>query len=95
MPNLHTMALWNGGKGEACAFVYRQQSNSPSIAWRGTWAMKLELRVIPAWDRAASRCIRNLLLVELELLCRGTISSHGDAIHHLGLPSGVVDAVSL
>lgn len=25
MPSLHTMAIWNGGNGEACGFIYRKQ----------------------------------------------------------------------
>ncbi|KAK4142666.1 uncharacterized protein C8A04DRAFT_38061 [Dichotomopilus funicola] len=41
MPKLQTMVLWNGGKGEACAFIYRRDIEKPSIIWRSTWVMNL------------------------------------------------------
>lgn len=95
MPKLHTMTLWNGGRGEACAFTYRRQGGKCPITWRGTWDLKPESCVVQAWERVASKYSVYSVWVESQLLRRGTISSHGDAIHQLDLPSGVVDPVSL
>lgn len=94
MPRLQIMALWNGWRGEACAFVYRKESNYPSITWRGTWDMKLESRVIQAWGKVASKYTPYEIRVENQLL-HCLINSHGDAIHQLDLPRGVIDPVSL
>jgi hypothetical protein len=49
------MALWNCGKGEACAFTYRREGNKPSVIWRGTWDVELEPRVVQAWGKVASK----------------------------------------
>ncbi|KAK1772839.1 hypothetical protein QBC33DRAFT_31227 [Phialemonium atrogriseum] len=98
MPKLHTMALWNGGKGQACAFIYRRDFGKTSIVWRGTWEMNLEPRVIRAWERVVSTLEYTTsysLRVESQPLCPGIIGSHGDAIHQLDLPIGVVDPTSL
>lgn len=95
MPKLHTMAIWNGGKGEACAFIYRRDSGKPSIVWRSTWAVKLDPGVIQAWERVASKYTTYPLRVESEPVCRCIIGSHGDAIYYLGLPDEVVDPISL
>jgi hypothetical protein len=46
MPRLHTMVLWNCGKGEACVFMYHKEEGKPLIIWRGTWDIKLEPREI-------------------------------------------------
>lgn len=95
MPRLHTMALWNGGKEEACAFIYCKGCHNPSITWRGTWDLKLEPRVIQAWEMVASKYTSGELRVEKQPLYCGVVNSHGDTIHHLDLPPGVIDPVSL
>lgn len=95
MPKLHTMALWNGGKGEAYAFIYRRDFEKPSIIWRSTWVVNLEPSVIQAWERVASKYTPYSLRFESEPLCCGIIGSHGDAIYQLGLPREVVNPISL
>ncbi|KAF4463384.1 F-box domain-containing [Fusarium albosuccineum] len=92
MPELQTMALWNGAKGEACAFTYRRGDGS--ITWRGTWDMKLEPCVIEAWRRVVYQYSRQAFRAKSEII-GSRILSHGDAIHHLDLPAGVIDPVSL
>ncbi|KAF5006195.1 hypothetical protein FDECE_7418 [Fusarium decemcellulare] len=92
MPELQTMAFWNGAKGEACAFTYRRGDGS--ITWRATWDMKLEPCVIEAWRRVIYQYSRQAFRVKSEII-GSRILSHGDAIHHLDLPAGVIDPVSL
>ena len=95
MPRLHTVAIWNGWKGEAAVFMYRKGCTDPSIVWRGTWDLKLEPRVIEAWAKVAAKYTLFELRVEKQKLRRDKISSHGEAIHYLDLPPGVIDPVSL
>ncbi|CAG9972365.1 unnamed protein product [Clonostachys byssicola] len=91
MPKLETMNIWSGLKGEACAFMYRQ--NDSSITWRGTWEFEFSRDIIQRWKKVVARFAREELQVRLQLLdCE--ILSHGDAIHHLSLDC-VIDPVSL
>ncbi|KAG8428008.1 hypothetical protein J3459_006139 [Metarhizium acridum] len=91
MPRLETMTIWNGAKGEACAFTWCRQG--ALISWRGTWGLKLEPSVLDAWKTVAFEYAHHELTVNTELLAH-KIDSHGDAIQHLGLHS-VVDDMSL
>ena len=91
MPELETMTLWNGAKGEACAFTWCRQD--ASISWRGTWDFKLHPSVIKDWKKVAYKYARLEFTVNEELLTQ-EIRSHGEAIQYLGLHS-VVDDVSL
>lgn len=91
MTELETMTLWNGARGEACAFVWCRQS--ASISWRTTWDSKLEPSVLDAWKWVAYKYSRHEFKVNMELLTQ-EIRSHGDAIQYLGLHS-VVDDISL
>lgn len=91
MPKLETMTLWNGARAQGCALVWCRES--ALLSWRGTWEIKLEHGVIAAWRKVAYEYSRYELRVEKELLAH-TISSHGDAVHYLGLHS-VVDDISL
>lgn len=98
MPKLHTLVLWNGGKGHACAFIYRwSERNGASIIWRGTWHLTLGPGVIDAWRLVASESPRSRVS-ELRVVqehVQGVIASHGDAIHYLDLPCRVVESESL
>ncbi|KAH6892379.1 hypothetical protein B0T10DRAFT_559966 [Thelonectria olida] len=95
MPKLQTMVLWNGAVGEACAFAFCKEYASASIAWRGTWELKLRPDILQAWTRVADESGRYQLRVETELVQDSDIPSHGYAVHYLNLPSFVVDPVSL
>ncbi|KAK2736570.1 hypothetical protein CKAH01_07770 [Colletotrichum kahawae] len=95
MPNLHTMVIWNGRKGEAFKFFYRAKSSHTCIGWRGTWDLKLDTKVIRNWQRVADKHTRHDLRVSPEPLILDSIGSHADAIDLLDLPSGVVHPVSL
>ncbi|KAF4997771.1 hypothetical protein FDECE_11993 [Fusarium decemcellulare] len=55
MPRMHTFVLWNGGKGHACAFIYRNDGDTASITWRGTWHLELNSREVESWQLAASK----------------------------------------
>jgi hypothetical protein len=56
MPRLHTMVLWNGRRGNACAFVYHHQDRGhPQIVWRSTWDLELTHTVVEAWQTVASQ----------------------------------------
>ncbi|OBS28219.1 hypothetical protein FPOA_02160 [Fusarium poae] len=93
MPNLETMTLWNGSRGEACSFTYRclrhsrrRRDRYASITWRGTWELELSPALEAAWGGASIKIEQYLLTDE--------IRSHGDAIECLGLRH-VVDDISL
>ncbi|KAJ1708527.1 hypothetical protein NYO67_9305 [Aspergillus flavus] len=92
MPRLQTMALWNGGKRDACGFMFRKGRNNPTITLRSTWDINLQYKTIKIWRRVASL---NGLRIEMRMLRGDIINSHGDAIYHLGLNHGVIDPVSL
>jgi hypothetical protein len=95
MPQLETLALWTGKKGEAAAVIYHRKpaSRRATLTWRGTWEFELSRRVVDSWQKLASDAC--CLLVESEGVPANEVNSHGDAVHHLGLPGGVVDPVSL
>lgn len=57
MHKLHTFVLWNGGKGHACAFIYRVDRGSPSVTWRGMWHFKLSPHVVKSWQLAPWGCL--------------------------------------
>jgi hypothetical protein len=95
MPQLKTMVLWNSEPGQACAVIYQRHTASAiaTLTWRGTWNLELSDEVVESWKEVASDpCY---LRLEKEALRDVDIRSHGDAIHHLRLPDGVVDLASL
>lgn len=95
MPQLETVALWTGKKGEAAAVIYHRKpaSRRATLTWRGTWDFELGHGVADSWQKVASDACH--LLVESEGVPADEVSSHGDAVHYLGLPGGVVHPVSL
>ncbi|KAI1411399.1 hypothetical protein F5Y13DRAFT_200974 [Hypoxylon sp. FL1857] len=97
MPKLHTLVLWNGGKGHACAFIYRVDRDSASITWRGTWHLELSPLVVKSWQIAFSKlpCSEHSELQVRQQHVRGVIKSHGDAIYRLELPCQVIEPASL
>ncbi|KAM3076843.1 hypothetical protein ACMFMG_003691 [Clarireedia jacksonii] len=95
MPTLQTMVLWNGRKGEACGFIYQNVDGYRSITWRSTWDLELDSHLVETWEMVADENARSKLQVRKELLSRDVIRSHGDAIHHLKLPHGVISPESL
>ncbi|KAK4236892.1 hypothetical protein C8A03DRAFT_16520 [Achaetomium macrosporum] len=95
MPQLESMVLWFGKRGEACAIIYHRNkaSRRAALTWPGTWELKLSHDVVESWQKVASDSY--YLSVEIERLQGVDINSHGDALHHLRLPGGVIDPVSL
>lgn len=85
--HLQTLVLWNGGKANACAFIFhRSSSNSNrdkkcSITWRGNWRFSWMPRILECWNRAA-KSLGVVTLFRHELIEAG-VHSHEDAIHHL------------
>ena len=96
MPRLHTLVLWNGTRGNACAFVYHRHRDRgrPYIAWRSTWHLELTDEVVEAWQTVASQVSLSELVIKKQDI-QGEIGSHGDAIHCLALPCPVVAPASL
>lgn len=95
MPQLQTMVLWNSERGHACAVLYQRYSVSAiaTLTWRSTWDLEFSDNVVTSWKKVApDPCY---LRLEKEALGDVEIRSHGDAIHHLRLPEGVIDAESL
>ncbi len=95
MPRLHTLVLWNGRRGNACAFVFDHQDRGhPRITWRSTWDLEITKAVVEAWQTVASQARPSELGIEKQCI-QGGVDSHGDAIHHLALPCPVVAPASL
>lgn len=95
MPKLRTLALWNGTRGMAAAFIYHVHRDYATIAWRATWNLEFSLPVIEAWQSVASILHSAELRIEKQLIEEDVIRSHGDAIYHLDLPCRVVEPASL
>ncbi|GAB1317024.1 Oxoglutarate iron-dependent oxygenase protein [Madurella fahalii] len=95
MPKLQAFVLWNGMKGEACAFIYHRDGGRASITWRGTWDMQLSPRVVKAWQYVATEHHLCGALQIGKQRVHSVIESHGDAIHCLGLPCPIVAPASL
>ncbi|EWZ36589.1 hypothetical protein FOZG_10582 [Fusarium oxysporum Fo47] len=91
MPKLQTLTMWQGERREACAFTYRRKYSS--IHWQGTRDLKLESQTIKAWEKVTVKYAERVLTVDKSLFMED-ITSHGDAVHYLGLHH-VVDSVSL
>ncbi|EGY19043.1 uncharacterized protein VDAG_09377 [Verticillium dahliae VdLs.17] len=94
MPKLRTMVLWNGARGNACAFVFQAKAGCAFITWRSTWDHEINHRVEEAWEQLASRDHSRYVLTKKEKI-QGQVASHGDAIHLLDLPCQVVEPASL
>ncbi|RSL58746.1 hypothetical protein CEP54_007649 [Fusarium duplospermum] len=94
MLRLHTLVIWDGIKGNACAFIFHVNGEGAQITWRSTWEMELSSRVVKAWEGVTSqRHLRALRVDNQEI--HELIESHGDAIYHLDLPCQVVSPASL
>ncbi|QGI81342.1 hypothetical protein CEK25_008071 [Fusarium fujikuroi] len=91
MPELQTLTIWHGERREACAFTYRRAHGS--ICWQGTRDMRLEPKTLETWEEVAVTYTGRVLTVDKKLFMED-ITSHGDAVHHLGLHH-VVNRVSL
>ncbi|KAF3358823.1 hypothetical protein VdG1_02735 [Verticillium dahliae VDG1] len=94
MPKLRTMVLWNGARGNACAFVFQAKAGCAFITWRSTWDLEINHRVEEAWEQLASRDHSRYVMTKKEKI-QGQVASHGDAIHLLDLPCQVVEPASL
>lgn len=82
---LHTLALWNGTWGNACAFIYHADKDYAHITWRGTWDLELSPCVERVWQRVAFEIRSSEFQIHKQRI-HGAIWSHGDAIHYLDLP---------
>ncbi|KAK2805732.1 hypothetical protein FQN51_009235 [Onygenales sp. PD_10] len=93
MPQLERMVIWSTKQGEACAVIYHRQKahKLATLTWRGTWDLNLSREVVESWQKVASDFF---LRIQNELV-QGVINSHGDAIHILRLPDGIINPVSL
>ncbi|KAM5348805.1 hypothetical protein ACJ41O_008628 [Fusarium nematophilum] len=94
MPRLHTLVLWDGAEGNACAFIYHSGRDRAYLTWRSTWDMELSPRVVEVWQSVALErhpCVLRVSKQQVD----GVIGSHGDAIYHLGLPCQVLAPASL
>ena len=98
MPRLKSMEFWNGKAGFAGVFQYQifESDRTAKIAWRGTWDLPLEPRVLKAWQAVASERVDCKFQVFTEILdANVVITSHGDAIRYLRLLNTVLHPVSL
>ncbi|KAK2055930.1 hypothetical protein LY76DRAFT_519398 [Colletotrichum caudatum] len=91
MPQLRTMVLWNGRKGEAFKFFYHATTSGYAcIGWRGTWEFELRSDIKQAWQG-----VQHNLRVIQEPRISTEVESHAHAIELLDLPPGVVDPISV
>lgn len=98
MPLLEDLVLWNGRRGEACAFIYHKDTanGQATLTWRGTWNLELSVDLVQSWYKASVQVAPESLWIWVQSQqIEEVISSHGDAIYHLRLPSRVIDSVSL
>ncbi|KAI6763735.1 hypothetical protein HG530_007524 [Fusarium avenaceum] len=82
MPQLETLAIWNQGP----------MARWSTLTWRGTEELEFSELAIEKWQNVVGD---QTLLVKYEKVDGGDIDSHGDAVHHLQLPEGVIDPRSL
>lgn len=94
MPKLRTMVLWNGARGNACAFIFRAEKGCDSITWRSKWDLGINRKVKEGWEQVASK-VHSCPLRVIKERIHGQVASHGDAIHLLDLPCQVVEPASL
>ncbi|KAG5750396.1 hypothetical protein H9Q72_006083 [Fusarium xylarioides] len=111
MQHLKSLAIWHCSYDEACAVVFQKNENggkkvhgSATLTWRGTRDFDFSEEVVETWQKVVCTCNSRQGYVgqcdSHQLLCKierveGEIISHGDAIHHLRLPGGVIDPTSL
>ncbi|KAI5459680.1 hypothetical protein BGZ63DRAFT_446536 [Mariannaea sp. PMI_226] len=98
MPELQTLEIWNGMKGNACVFRYEATStaNIATISWCGTWDLQLSEELVRTWTQVALQVRKQLLSVQVnQKLDPSHITSHAVAIRDLKLSEGVIHPVSL
>ncbi|KAM0189753.1 hypothetical protein ACHAPA_008557 [Fusarium lateritium] len=96
MPRLETLAIWHCSGRKACAVIFRRNQGPmarwSTLTWRGTEELEFSNGVIETWQRVIGD---QTLLLYYEKIDGRDIDSHGDAIHYLQLPEGVIDPRSL
>jgi hypothetical protein len=98
MPKLETLQIWNGRKNLAALFKYepaKEQGQTSSITWRGTWDFPLQASDIQAWQSPASEPSQHGMRVIYEIIGGDQVRCHGDAMLLLELPELVIRHVSL
>jgi hypothetical protein len=97
MPKLQIIELWNGGQGHAAVFRYKsvKVGGCAKIAWRGSWNLKFETRVVTAWENVTGARHAGYLQIRNELLRPSQIRSHGEAVLILELETEVACPVSI
>ncbi|KAF5679974.1 hypothetical protein FDENT_8543 [Fusarium denticulatum] len=111
MQHLKSLAIWHCSRDDASAVIFHKNENgsrkvhgSATLTWRGTRDFDFSEEVVETWQKVVCTCNSHQGYVgqcdSHQLLCRiereeGEIISHGDAIHHLRLPDGVIDPTSL
>ncbi|RKK77010.1 hypothetical protein BFJ69_g6514 [Fusarium oxysporum] len=111
MLHLKSLAIWHCSREKACAVIFhkneredRNGHDSATLTWRGTRNFDFSKEVVETWQKVVytcnshqgcfGQCDSHQLLFRIERVEDETIS-HGDAIHHLRLPDGVIDPTSL
>ncbi|SPJ85692.1 uncharacterized protein FTOL_11474 [Fusarium torulosum] len=96
MPQLETLAIWHCSGKKACATIFRRNQGPmarwSTLTWRRTEELEFSELAIEKWQNVISD---QTLLLNYERVDERDIDSHGDAIHHLHLPEGVIDPRSL
>jgi hypothetical protein len=96
MPQLETLAIWHCSGKKACAAIFRRNQGPmarwSTLTWRGTEELEFSEVAIEKWQGFIGD---QTLLVNYERVDGKDIDSHGDVIHNLYLPEGVIDPISL
>ncbi|KAI1062051.1 hypothetical protein LB506_009495 [Fusarium annulatum] len=111
MQRLKSLVIWHCSHDEASAVIFhknkksgRKVHGSATLTWRGTRDFDFSEEVVETWQQVVCTCNSHRGYIgqcdSHQLLCRierveGEIISHGDAMHHLRLPDGVIDPTSL
>ncbi|KAF5658539.1 hypothetical protein FCIRC_12871 [Fusarium circinatum] len=111
MQHLKSLAIWHCSQDKASAVIFhknekggRKVQGSATLTWRGTCGFDFSKEVVETWQKVVCTCNSHPGYVgqcdSHQFLCKierveGEIISHGDAIHHLRLPNGVIDPRSL
>ncbi|KAK5997435.1 hypothetical protein PT974_02791 [Cladobotryum mycophilum] len=97
MPKLRAMEIWNGKKGAAFIFTYLRYGVNqwPTIYITSTWQFELKITVFDAWERVAEKHMNRGLVMRMQRLDGGAITSYGSVVGLLKLRQQVLHPVSL
>lgn len=95
MPRLRAMEIWNGRHQVVSILRYRFDNYYPALTMKSSWDLRLEPRVLEAWQGVATSCCNRKLQVDEGRLAASDIGCHGDVVEHPLLTQDEPHPVSL